>query len=96
MLGLLRLRKYVSSFVDGRVRLRHPALRRQHVADVARKALSAVRGVHSVECNTLSGSVLIVYDSTILPRQRLLEVGEAWAGWLDDVQAGQNPQPPAM
>ncbi|RRD69362.1 MULTISPECIES: HMA2 domain-containing protein [unclassified Desulfovibrio] len=96
MLGLLRLRKYVSSFVDGRVRLRHPALRQQQVADVAQKALSAVRGVHSVECNTLSGSVLIVYDSTILPRQRLLEVGEAWAAWLDAVQAGQNPQPPAM
>ena len=96
MLGLLRLRKYLKSFTDGRVRIRHPALRTQHVADNAQKNLRSIHGVQSVECNPVSGSALILYDSEVLSRQQLLQMGESWAAWLDAVAAGQNPPPPQL
>ncbi len=51
-MSALRLLKYVRSFSDGRVRIRHPALRREDVAAAAKEKLSAVGGVHSVEFNT--------------------------------------------
>ena len=78
MLNSLRLLKYVTSFSDGRVRIRHPALRREAVAATAREKLAAIDGVLSVDFNTVSGSVLILYDSARLPKERLVAVGEAW------------------
>ncbi|MGE9984987.1 HMA2 domain-containing protein [Desulfovibrio sp. SGI.169] len=90
----LRLLKYVRSFSDGRVRIRHPALRREDVSAVLKAKLPAIDGVLSLECNTLSGSALILYDSARLPRERLFAVGEAWAAYLDAVQAGRPAQAP--
>lgn len=96
MLNSLRLLQYVTSFSEGRVRIRHPALRRQSVAQAAQKGLSAVEGVQSVSCNTLSGSVLVLYDSSMLDRERLVSLGIAWGGWLDAVQAGQSAEIPQV
>ena len=64
------------------------------MAATAKEKLSAVDGVGSLEFNTLSGSVLILYDSARLPKERLLAVGEAWAAYLDAVQAGRPAQVP--
>ena len=86
----IHLLKYVRSFVDGRVRIRHPALRREGVLHLARERMTAIDGVHAVEGNSLSGSVLITYDSKAIPREKLLAVGEAWARYLDAVCAGQE------
>ncbi|MDO5484497.1 MAG: hypothetical protein Q4F27_06265 [Desulfovibrionaceae bacterium] len=94
MLKSLRLLKYVSSFCDGRVRIRHPALRREDVARAARERIQAVTGITSVECNTVSGSVLILYDSALLGKEDLIRMGTAWAGYLDAVQAGQAAEMP--
>lgn len=93
-LGKLRLLKYVSSFVDGRVRIRHPALRRAETLNVATENLRAFPGVQSVEGNAVSGSVLIVYDSRAIPRDKLMDVGEAWALYLDAVLAGKHAEVP--
>ena len=90
----LHLLKYVRSFMDGRVRIRHPALLHDHVAHTAKTGMEAVPGVHAVECNTLSGSLLIHYDSSALPRERLFALGEAWARYLDAVLAGKPATPP--
>lgn len=90
----LRLLRYVRSFLDGRVRIRHPALQDREVVEVVRKHLSAVRGVRSLQLNPDSGSVLILYDSAELPRERLIAVGTAWAVFLDDVYAGKKPEVP--
>lgn len=57
----------------------NPALRREAVAAAAREKLAAIDGVLSVDFNTVSGSVLILYDSARLPKERLFAVGEAWA-----------------
>ncbi|SDF52833.1 HMA2 domain-containing protein [Desulfovibrio legallii] len=90
----LHLLKYVRSFMDGRVRIRHPALQHEHVAGIAKSGMEAVPGVHAVECNPLSGSLLIHYDSAALPRERLFALGEAWALYLDAVLAGKPATPP--
>ncbi len=90
MLKSLRLLKYVSSFSEGRVRIRHPALRQESIAQAVEERIGSMEGVQSVSCNTLSGSVLILYDSSLLGKDALISLGIAWAGWLDAVQAGKS------
>ncbi|CAK7049714.1 MAG: hypothetical protein DESF_02088 [Desulfovibrio sp.] len=93
-MNTLRLLKYVRSFVDGRVRIRHPALCNASVAALAEARMKAIAGVTSVECNPVSGSVLILYDSKALPKERLFAIGEAWAGYLDKVRDGKQADIP--
>ena len=83
MLDSLRFVKYVRSFMDGRVRVRHPALRDAAIAGKARAAL-------------LSGSALILYDSTRLSQDRLIEAGCRWADWLDKAARGQAGEMPPL
>lgn len=83
------LLRYVKSFSTGRVRIRHPALKRENVVATVRENLAPVPGINSLEFNPLSGSVLILYDSEKIGQQRLLATGAAWAEYLDSVQAGQ-------
>ena len=84
-MNAIHLLKYVRSFVDGRVRIRHPALRHEALVRLAREKMSAIAGVQSVEGNSVSGSILITYDSRAIPRERLFAIGEAWAQYLDAV-----------
>ena len=93
-MNTLHLLKYVRSFVDGRVRIRHPALHNQSVAALAEAHIKAIAGVHSVECNPVSGSMLILYDSKAMPKERLFAIGEAWAVYLDKVKAGEPADVP--
>lgn len=94
MVDTLRFIKYVRSFMDGRVRLRHPALRNAQVAALAQRGIAAIPGVRQVEINTLSGSALLLYDSSRLNRNQLMELGVAWAVWLDEALAGRIGSPP--
>ena len=97
MLDSLRFVKYVRSFMDGRVRVRHPALRDAAIAGKARAALLRVDGVRDIELNPLSGSALILYDSTRLSQDRLIETGCRWADWLDKAARGQaGEMPPSL
>lgn len=88
MLDTLRFIKYVRSFMDGRVRLRHPALQNERVARMTRDGIAAIPGVLSVEVNPLSGSALLLYDSNRLNKDQLMEMGVAWAVWLDAARDG--------
>lgn len=92
----MRFLRYVRSFLPGRVRLRHPALQREAVAAQARECMLAVPGVRSVDINTLSGSVLLCYESGHIGRDRLVDMGVALATWLDAVQDGQALPPPEL
>ncbi len=89
-MNAILLLKYVRSFVDGRVRIRHPALRHESVLRLTCKNMETIGGVHSVEGNSVSGSILITYDSKAIPRERLFAIGEAWARYLDAVNAGKD------
>lgn len=93
-MSAIHLLKYVRSFVDGRVRIRHPALRNEGVLRLAREKMGAIEGVQSVEGNSLSGSILITYDCKTIPRERLFVVGEAWARYLDAVNKGKDSPVP--
>ena len=93
-MNAIHLLKYVRSFVDGRVRIRHPALRHEGVLRLAREKMSAIDGVQAVDGNSVSGSVLITYDSGAIPRERLFAIGEAWALYLDAVGAERDAAVP--
>lgn len=84
MLDSLRFVKYVRSFMDGRVRVRHPALRDAAIAG------------KDIELNPLSGSALILYDSARLSQDRLIETGCRWADWLDKAARGQAGEMPPL
>lgn len=93
-MSTLHLLKYVRSFVDGRVRIRHPALHSESVAALTETRMKAIDGVTSVECNPVSGSVLLTYDCAAIPRDHLFAIGEAWAVYLDRIKAGKPAEAP--
>ncbi len=77
-------RKIVSSFTDGRIRLRHERLKQPSAAGVIKEKLSHVAGCHAVECNPRTGSVLVLYDAAKLSRDDLIKIGQECAELLDD------------
>ena len=74
----------VTSFIDGRVRLRHPALRNAATADMVASMVSGVDGVESVQVNPRTGSLLIFYDAEKLSREKLLELAKQGAPLLPE------------
>ena len=88
------LLKYLKSFTDGRIRIRHPALHNPKTAALVQEKMQATHGVSSITCNTVSGSVLILYDSAVLSKEALIEMGTAWALYLDSIQQGKTAAPP--
>ncbi|MCR4665974.1 MAG: hypothetical protein K5657_01630 [Desulfovibrio sp.] len=92
----LALLKYVKSFSDGRVRIRHPALHSEGTAKTAQQEMQKTHGVERVDYNTVSGSLLILYDSDILSKDQLIAMGEAWAAYLNAVQQKKEASPPVF
>lgn len=66
----------ISSFIDGRVRLRHPALKDPSLAEAACSVLSGVEGVESVQANPVTGSLLLFYNPKKLSKEALLELAK--------------------
>lgn len=81
---MLSVADTVTSFIDGRVRLRHPALRNAATADMVASMVSGVDGVESVQVNPRTGSLLIFYDAEKLSREKLLELAEQGAALLPE------------
>lgn len=80
------LEQHICSFMDGRVRLRHPALKNADTAQQIHCLLSAIAGVTSVTVNERTGSLLLYYDPQQLTRDTLLDMlrqGEMWLGITD-------------
>ena len=67
----------MASFIDGRVRLRSPALRSEKVLEELKAGLSAYAGVHKMESNARTGSLLVFYDPAAISRERL-DMALAW------------------
>ena len=65
----------IVSFCAGRVRLRFKELRNRAVADEVLRRILAVRGITHAGVKTLTGSLLIEYDPSILSAKELLELG---------------------
>lgn len=69
-----RVSDSIVSFVDGRVRLRHPALKKPDLADMAVSVVKSVEGVQQVSVNPVTGSMLLFYDTHLLSRDSLMEL----------------------
>ena len=69
------LAKYIRSYVPGRIRVRHPALRDEEKASAAAKFLMELEGAVSATPNPRVGSLLFTYD----PKKLTLETLEGMA-----------------
>ena len=65
----------IVSFCPGRVRLRFRELKDAASAALAKARIGETPGVTGVEVNARTGSVLIEYDTAVLPTAQLLEMG---------------------
>lgn len=66
----------ITSFIDGRIRIRHSALKKAVHAANAHDTLMQTPGVQKVEINTKTGSLLLEYDCTQLQRIELMQLAE--------------------
>ena len=73
---------HITSFVDGRVRLRHSALKDAATAELVSSVVGAVEGISAVQSNSRTGSLLIYYDVEKLSREQLLELAEQGAAFI--------------
>ena len=81
----------VTSFVDGRVRLRHPALKDKATAELVCTVVSGVDGITAVQANPVTGSLLIYYDAEKLTREQLLELAEQGAAFVPGMNEEEAP-----
>lgn len=79
---MLSVTDCITSFIDGRVRLRHPALKNAALAETVSAFVRGVDGVENVSANPVTGSLLIVYDTEKLSREDLLELAQQGAALL--------------
>ena len=92
---MLHLLRYVTSFIDGRVRLRHPALHQHQVVAEIQPRILSIKGIQSAEFNERSGSLLLHYDIDVLSRDELIQQALPWASYLDECLKGHIATPPA-
>ena len=76
----------ITSFVDGRVRLRHPSLKRAEDAEQVRGFLASLPGILRVTVNSRTGSLLLEYD----PDQIMALAGQ----WADFASAQDEAAAP--
>ena len=74
----------ITSFIDGRVRLRHDALKNPDIAALAEKAAGGLEGVTGVRVNPVTGSLLLFYDPERLSRDKLMAFAKEWAALLPE------------
>lgn len=67
----------ITSFIDGRVRIRAEALRDEGNMALVLAVINAQEGVTEVVSNPRTGSILVHYDPEKIPRETLLEAAAA-------------------
>lgn len=84
------IEEYITSCLEGRVRLRHPALREATTAEMLHLFLANLPGIRNIAINQRTGSLLLEYDPQQLRMQDLLELA---SGWEEQI-AGSEPSCP--
>ncbi len=74
----------LTSFIDGRLRLRHPALKNPDTLALAESAARSLEGVQNVTGNPHTGSLLMTYDPAVLSRETLMETAERLRAFLPE------------
>ena len=85
------IESYITSFVDGRVRLRHPSLKRAEDAEQVRVFLASLPGILRVAVNSRTGSLLLEYDPARISREDLLSLAGQWADFASAQDEGARP-----
>ncbi len=84
--------------VPGRLRVRIPRLKRSNdTAEAIRRILASIEGIDSTAINTLTGSVVVNYNSKSLNAARILD-SLTQNGYFDSIAAERNNAglPPAV
>lgn len=68
----------IVSFIEGRVRLRHPIFKDEEVLQQITTVLHGYSGVNSLTANIRTGSVLIEYDATLISKDDLLMASQVF------------------
>jgi copper chaperone CopZ len=66
----------IVSFCPGRVRLRFAELKNPTVSGEVVARIQAVTGITKAEVNQRTGSLLVEYDTKVLPTEKLLEMSK--------------------
>ena len=82
----------ITSFVDGRVRLRHPSLKRAEDAELVRGFLASLPGILRVTVNSRTGSLLLEYDPDQISREDLLALAGQWADFASAQDEAEAPR----
>ena len=82
----------ISSFVEGRIRLRAPLLKDPALARQIAEAAVAIPGMLEVTVNPIASSALLRYDPQVLPTQTLMEYGQNLIAMLEE-EASKAPAP---
>lgn len=86
------LEQYITSFIEGRVRLRHDAFKDAARVAMINQILPGLPGILEVVANSRTGSLLIHYDCDELDRDAvlaLLRQGETMLGLQSDAADGE-------
>lgn len=81
----------ITSFIDGRIRVRHKSLHNPEQAGKVQAFLANTSGVNKAEINTNTGSLLLEYDPGRLSRADLLRLAEA----MEETLAAEEREEPA-
>lgn len=90
------LEQCITSFFDGRMRLRHDGLRDPARVAMLTQMLPGLPGILSVNANARTGSLLITYDADALDKDAmlaLLQQGERLLGMKDSAEAPSSCTP---
>ena len=82
----------ITSFVDGRVRLRYPSLKRAEDAEQVRGFLASLPGMLRVTVNSRTGSLLLEYDPDQISREDLLALAGQWADFASAQDEAEAPR----
>ncbi len=72
----------LASFIDGRVRLRHPALKNPASLALLERSALALEGVTEARGNPCTGSLLLTYNPAVLSREKLLRSAKQLQAFL--------------
>ena len=86
------IESYITSFVDGRVRLRHPSLKRAEDAEQVRGFLASLPGMLHVTVDSRTGSLLLEYDPAQISRENLLALAGQWADFASAQDGAAAPR----
>ncbi len=88
------IENYVTSFVEGRLRLRHPILKDSQVVEQIASLLENFPGVESLKHNVRTGSLLLEYDAEVLDQDTLLNIMKQGEQFIDLENINIEPKKP--